>query len=91
VTIYPTASEWWFALTVSSSDVSTVEIMDSGAVTSFTAMTYNSWGADVYTYATTNSNALVAPILVRITSKSGKVEIASITTIVPNADFLASS
>jgi len=89
VTIYPTASEWWFAITVSSSDVSTVEIKDSGVLTSYAAMTSNPWGPlDVYTYDATYS-ALATPISVRITHNSGLVEIASISTIAPNAGFLA--
>lgn len=64
---------------------------DSGAVSSYAAMTQNTWGPqEVYTYAAQGS-ALSAPISVRITSKSGKVEIASVTRISPNAVFEASS
>ena len=91
VTVYPSAGEWWLALTVSGADISKIELKDAGAVTSYVAMTYNEWGSqEVYTYSTTGS-ALVTPISVRITSKSGKVETASITRIAANAVFEASS
>jgi hypothetical protein len=87
ITLHSGASEWWFALSINSADVLSVEIKDSGKVTSFSAMLGNNWGSDtVYAY-TTQGSALVAPITARVTSKSGKVVTATISSISPNAVF----
>jgi lytic cellulose monooxygenase (C1-hydroxylating) len=89
VTVYSSASTWWLALTVSST-VSKVEIKDAGKLTSYVAMTANTWGSlVVYTYAPQGS-ALVAPVSVRITGASGKTAFATITSISPNSVFEAS-
>jgi len=91
VTLHSGASEWWFALTVNSADVASVEIKDSGRVTAFTTLVANNWGGSetVYTY-TTQGAALVAPISVKVTSKSGKVVTSTVSSITPSAVFESS-
>lgn len=91
VTVYPSAGEWWFALTVSGVDAAKVEIKDSGDVKSYASMTKNVWGPqEVYTYSTTGS-ALKTPLSIRVTSKSGAVETVTVSRISPNAVFEASA
>lgn len=88
VTVYPSASNWWFALTVSgnSAAVTKVELKDAGSVSAWTTMTYNPWG---YSYAT-QGTPLVTPLTVRVTSASGQSVTATISAITPNAVITAS-
>jgi cellulase len=87
VTLYSGSSAWWLGVTISgnSETVQTVELKDSGAVTSYKAMTNNNWA---YTYPA-GSTALVAPVTVRITTSSGKTSTATITSITPGAVYNA--
>jgi len=58
---------------------------DSGSVTSYLQLAYNSWG---YTIPT-NGSPFVAPLTLRITSKTGKIVTATVSSITPNAVFSA--
>jgi cellulase len=83
VNIYPSSTAWWFAisLTGNTGAISKVELKDSKIVTAFTPMTANAWGAlTVYTYSP-QGTALLAPLTVQITSSSGKVVQATITSL----------
>jgi len=87
--MYPSVSDWWFALTVSGCEVSTVQIKDSGSLTTYATMTKNVWGGlEVYTY-TPQGIALVTPISVKITSTSNVVETVSVSQISANEVFSA--
>lgn len=81
VTVHGGSSQWWFAVEVSgnSDSISSVEIKDSGIVSSFVPTQSNPWG---YVYSAQGS-PLVAPITVRITSGSKQVT-ATVSTITPN-------
>jgi len=88
VTVYPSASMWWFAVTVGGMDASTiasVEAMDSGSMTSYTALTYNPWGYSL----NTQGAAFVAPVTVRITNTAGATVSATVTSITPSSAFTA--
>lgn len=88
VTVYNSATTWWFAVTISgASSLSKVELKDSGSRSAFAAMTKNDWGSStVYAFAAEGTQ-LVAPITVRATSASGKTATATISKISGGATF----
>jgi cellulase len=89
VKVSASASIWWLAFTVSGGSISKVEIKDAGKLTSYVAAKANEWGSEIVYTFTPQGNQLVVPISVRITSASGKVVTATITSISPNAVFEA--
>jgi len=83
VTVWSTASSWWFACTVSgvSADtIASVEAMDS-TMTTYALMTNNGWGYSLQS----NGAEFVAPITVRVTNEAGASVTASLPAITPNA------
>lgn len=81
VTVHQSANPWWFAVSVSgnSGSISSIEIKDSGAVSSFAPMTNNGWG---WSYSAQGTQ-LVAPITIRVSSGSKQVT-ATVSAITPN-------
>jgi len=83
ITIYPSASQWWFALTVSgvsASTIASIEVKDSGSYSTYSAMTSASWGY----YKATTGEAFTTPLTVLITSVSGNEATATVAEITPN-------
>lgn len=87
VTVYTSASEWWFALTVTgASSVASVEVKDSGSYPNYVLMTYAEWG-----YSVPSQGApFVAPLTVRISNEAGQQVTATIPAITPNSVIAAS-
>jgi len=84
LTVYPSASEWWFAVVVggvSADTIASVEVMDSGSLSTYALLTHNPWG---YSLATQGA-AFVAPLTVRVTNEAGLSVTATISSITPNA------
>lgn len=78
VTVWSTASTWWFACTVngvSADTIASVEAMDS-TMTTYALMTNNGWGYSLQA----NGVEFVAPITVRVTNEAG----ASVTVSLPS-------
>jgi len=69
VQLWPGSSEWWLGVAVSGGSAATskVEITDSGSLSSWTALT-----DETYSYVLDQSVELVLPISVRLTSSSGQ-------------------
>jgi len=83
IIIYPSASQWWFALTVSgvsASTIASIEVKDSGSYSTYSAMTSASWGY----YKATTGEAFTTPLTVLITSVSGNEATATVAEITPN-------
>lgn len=83
ITIYSSASQWWFALTVSgvsASTIASIDVKDSGSYSTYSAMTSASWGY----YKATTGLAFTTPLTVLITSVSGNTATATVAEITPN-------
>lgn len=83
VTVYPSASAWWFACTVSGlavDSVASVELKDAGSVTSYALMTNNGWAYSL----NANGSPFVLPLSVRVTDESGNSYTAAISSFTAN-------
>lgn len=85
VTQYSGSNMWWFAVTVDSQDIASVELKDSASVSSFAFMTYAPWGYSLSAMGT----PFVAPLTVRITNEAGQAVTATIPSITPGATATA--
>jgi len=84
VTVYPSASEWWFACTVSGlalDTVASVELKDAGTVTSYALMTNNGWAYSL----NANGSPFEVPLSIRVTDESGNTYTAVISSLTANA------
>jgi len=71
VSIYPGASVWWFAVTVSGLDADTiasVELKDAEAVSSYALMTNSEWAFTL----NANGAPFATPISIRVTNEAGQ-------------------
>eukprot|EP01111_Echinosteliopsis_oligospora_P001171 TRINITY_DN1163_c1_g1_i1.p1 TRINITY_DN1163_c1_g1~~TRINITY_DN1163_c1_g1_i1.p1 ORF type:complete len:384 (+),score=105.24 TRINITY_DN1163_c1_g1_i1:137-1288(+) len=68
ITEHSSSNAWWFALAIERADQTTsrVEIKDSSSSSTFSDMSYNSWG--YWSYNPTK--AIVLPVTIRITSNA---------------------
>lgn len=68
VQVYPSSSEWWFAVTTRSTpSVTTIELEDSGSYTPWKQLQTTTWG--YWTFPATNPITL--PISLRLTASTG--------------------
>jgi len=88
VTVYPSASEWWFAVTIAGVDagsIASVEMTDSGSVSN-AILSNNDWGFAL----SAPGSPFIAPITVRITNEQGATATATVASITPGKAFTAS-
>lgn len=80
LTVYPSANEWWFAVTVNTAAaVASVELKDSGSYPNYILMNYADWGYSL----SSQGNAFTAPLTVRVTNEAGQSVTATVSEITP--------
>lgn len=90
VTMYQSASQWWFAITVNglaATQIASVQMKDAGSYTTYSALTNNVWGYSMNTAGA----AFTAPVTVNITTTSGAVYTATVSSFTPGTVYSATA